>query len=158
LIELRVEEVGVYFLAAAVLVVLAFLMGWYGRGVSLPGPDAPGQGGRERKEPARRLLSVDGPTAHDLGRASQGVRRLGHEGRDRFSILVACFGAGGSGEAERHRRSLEANGFTPAWTERVREGIELRVGRFETERSPLLIRWLRKLGEQYPGCRVAPLR
>ena len=59
-IELSIEEIGVFFLAATMLVVLAFLMGWYGRGVALPSGSPRGRG----IDPRRQAISQG--AAHTL--------------------------------------------------------------------------------------------
>ncbi len=166
-ISLSVEEVGVFFLAAVVLVVFAFLMGWYGRGLASPRsrasrggrahlPGAKATGGRR----AAPLMSVGPNDARDLGAPPSGVRRPDAL-RELYTILATRFPLSDSAKAESHRRFIEERGFTPAWYRRTKAGIELYVGEFDSPHDPLARRWLeriRRLREAYRPAQVVKIR
>ncbi len=160
-ISLSVEEVGVFFLAAVVLVVFAFLMGWYGRGLTsprgsyLPGAKAPGGRG------AAPLMSVGPNDARDLGAPPPlGVRRPDAL-RELYTILATRFPLSDSAKAESHRRFIGERGFTPAWYRPTKVGIELYVGEFDSPHDPLARRWLeriRRLREAYRSAQIVKIR
>lgn len=159
-ISLSVEEVGVFFLAAVVLVVLAFLMGWYGRGLAPP-PSRSSRGGLARSERgAAPLMSVGPNDARDLGAAPSGVRRPDAL-RELYTILATRFPLSDSAKAESHRRFIEERGFIPAWYRRTKAGIELYVGEFDSRHDPLARRWLeriRRLREAYRSAQMVIIR
>ncbi len=138
-IELRLEEVGVFFLVAVMLVVLAFLMGWYGRGLAVPRLARPAA-----RHAPRPPLSIGSPEVLNLGTTARGARKAGAP-LELYTILVKRFPLRGDEEAEDHRRFIEERGFTPAWCRSTTKGIELCVGRFESPRHPLLLEWLPKI-------------
>lgn len=150
-IELSLEEVGVFFFAAAALVVLAFLMGWYGRGLAPPG------GGDGPVAPERvPLISLDSRTSRDLGTIPPGASR-GSARRETYTLLVARFPTGDGNRAEAERRFLMSRGYSKAFLRATREGIELCVGEFASPADPTLRNWLRSvpiLKPAYAGCRV----
>ena len=144
-IELRLEEVGIFFLAAVVLVVLAFLMGWYGRGIAGGGAKAESRSSGPVKLPGDRVNRMDEPAARDLGERPAAVKPSPSSSRMIYAILVARFPAGGEAEAEDHRRMLEERGYTPCWIRRTTTGVELCVGRFEIPTDALAQSWLPRL-------------
>jgi hypothetical protein len=155
-IHLRVEEVGLFFLAGVVLVVMAFLMGWYGRGTGAARPvvdslrDAFSGAARE---PASEMDSSPG---RDLGTRPGRVRRAPARSGGAYSILVARFPPGGAGDAEDHRLFLEQRGY-PARVRPTAEGIELCVGSFGSRADGLARQWLpklRRLSAAYSSARV----
>ncbi len=171
-IHLRVEEVGLFFLAGVVLVVMAFLMGWYGRGTGAARPPsprlrgtAPSEAPKERRgarpvvdsrrdafsgaarEPASEMDSSPG---RDLGTRPSRVRRAPARSGGAYSILVARFPPGGAGDAEDHRLFLEQRGY-PARTRPTAEGIELCVGSFGSRADGLARQWLPKLRRLSPA-------
>lgn len=171
-IRLRVEEVGIFFLAGVMLVVMAFLMGWYARRTGEVTPrrrgrlavDAlgGGRGGGSRPAPAARASArpVDAPDGDRGGEPAVGASRRVRTGSARrtaaFSILLARFPLGGAGDAEDHRLSLRQRGY-PAWLRRTPEGIELCVGRFGSPAEGLARQWLpklRKLSAAYSPARI----
>lgn len=159
-ISLSIEEVGVFFLAAVVLVVLAFLMGWYGRGLAWPGGrSSEGAGGRPGGAP-RALLSIESTDASDVGTQPSGVRKP-PPARELFTIVVMRLPLRDNQEAEGHRRFIEERGLTPAWCTPTELGIELRVGRFDSPHDPLAKRWLvriRTLRETYRSAQIMKIR
>jgi hypothetical protein len=144
-IELRLEEVGIFFLAAVVLVVLAFLMGWYGHGIAGGAAKAESQSSGRVEVPGGRVERMDEPAARDLGERPAAVKPSPTSSRMVYSILVARFPAGGEAEAEDHRRMLEERGYTPSWIRRTTTGVELCVGRFEIPTDALARSWLPRL-------------
>ncbi len=161
-IRLRMEEVGVFFLAGIVLVVIAFLMGWYGRGAggAAPRPDAVDSTGRAALATGRGLApAVDSSPGHDLGARPRGVTSAPPRSGATYSILVATFPPGGGGDAEDHRQSLKQRGY-PSWLRRTAEGFELCVGKFDSPADGLARQWLPKLkalGPAYSSARVVKL-
>jgi len=144
-IELRLEEVGIFFLAAVVLVVLAFLMGWYGRGIAGGAAKAESRSSGPVKIPGGRVNRMDEPAARDLGERPAAVKPSPSSSRMIYAILVARFPVGGEAEAEDHRRMLEERGYTPCWIRRTTTGVELCVGRAEIPTDALLLSWLPRL-------------
>lgn len=140
-IELRLEEVGVFFLAAVVLVVLAFLLGWYGRGLAGGGRE----GGREPAGGrASAKIPIAEPVALDLGSRAAGVKALSSAPAT-YSILAARLPRGAEAEAEDYRRLAEDHGFTPAWLRATGRGVEICVGRFGSPADALALEWLPKV-------------
>jgi hypothetical protein len=145
-LQLSLEEVGAFFLAAAVLLVLAFLMGWYGRGVALPGGGSGETGsGHGRREGLPSLFLPDGRT-DGFGKKPSGVRPSSSR-RIVFTILAAKFPGSGSSEAAHYVAFLKENGFVPAFLRPTRDEanrscIELCVGRFASQRDQTLNDWL----------------
>ncbi len=159
IIRLRVEEAGLFFLAGVVLVVMAFLMGWYGRGTGTARPALDSRrdvfSGAAR-EPASAMDSSPG---RDLGTRPGRVRRAPARSGGGHSILVARFPPGGAGDAEDHRLSLNQRGY-PAWMRSTAEGIELCVGTFDSRADGLARQWLpklRKLSPAYSSARIVKL-
>jgi hypothetical protein len=145
-IELSVEEVGVFFLAATMLVVLAFLMGWYGRGIALPGA-GPNEKGRapDREIRLPRLPMGEGSVRH-LGERRSGVGPSS-PGRFVYTILAAKFPGSGTSEAAHYVAFLREHGFIPAFLRPTRDEMdrshtELCVGRFASQSDPVLLDWL----------------
>lgn len=139
-IEFGLEELGLFLLAAVMLVVLAFLLGWYGRGIA--GRATPGAG-----PPAGEIRTTPMPepaAALNLGARSKPVRALSAAGTS-YSILAARLPLGSEAEAEDYRRLLEERGFAPAWLRRTGRGIELCVGRFSSPADALALEWLPKV-------------
>lgn len=158
-IRLRVEEAGLFFLAGVVLVVIAFLMGWYGRGTGVARPVVdsrrdvfPGAA----REPAS---AVDPSAGLDLGARAGRVRRAPARSGGGHSILVARFPLGGAGDAEDHTLFLNQRGY-PAWMRPTAEGIELCVGTFDSRTDGLARQWLpklRKLNPAYSSARIVKI-
>ncbi|MHC4248806.1 MAG: hypothetical protein ACYS9X_06725 [Planctomycetota bacterium] len=146
IIELSLEEAGVFFLAATMLVVLAFLMGWYGRGIALPGagPNEKGRGpDREVRLPP---ISMGDGSARPLGERRSGVTPASR-GRFVYTILAAKFPGSGASEAAHYVARLEEHGYRPVFLrptrdERERPYTELCVGRFASQSDPVLLAWL----------------
>ncbi len=154
-IHLRVEEVGLFFLAGVVLVVMAFLMGWYGRGTGDSRRDAFSGAARGDRAPARRparepASEMDSSPGRDLGTRPGRVRRAPARSGGAYSILVARFPPGGAGDAEDHRLFLEQRGY-PARVRPTAEGIELCVGSFGSRADGLARQWLPKLRKLSPA-------
>jgi hypothetical protein len=75
-----------------------------------------------------------------------------------YTLLVARFPRGGEAEAEDHRSFLESQGFSPAYLRRTTKGVELCVGRFESQHYALLTDWRHKIAalrDPYASCHVA---
>ena len=161
-IRFRMEEVGVFFLAAVVLVVMAFLMGWYGRGRggASPRPDAVDSTGRAARPTARAAEPpVDSSPGRDLGARPGAVTSAPPRSGARYSILVAKFPREAAGEAEDHSMFLKQRGY-PARMRLTAEGIELCVGKFDSPADGLARQWLPKLkalGPAYSSARVVKL-
>jgi len=156
-IELSLEEIGVFFLAATMLVVLAFLMGWYGRGVALPSgsPSDKGHAPRRRAEPLR--LSAGEGTIRDLGERRSGVRPS-VPGRFVYTIVATKFPGSGAGDAADYVILLNEHGFVPAFLRATRNDTELCVGRFASQSDPVLLKWLpqvRRLRGAFAGAFIA---
>jgi hypothetical protein len=144
-IELRLEEAGIFFLAAMVLVVLAFLMGWYGRSISGPAADTEARSSGPVRLQESGVQTMERPAAQDLGSRQGEVRPSAGATSQIYSILVARFPTGGEAEAEDHRKLLEERGYTPAWIRRTTTGVELLLGRFEIPTDALAMEWLPRL-------------
>lgn len=144
-IEMRVEEVGVFFLAAVVMVVIAFLMGWYGRGMAGGAATAGTRTETPVVPPNVSIISMDRPTAQNLGAREPTVQPASRSKRQIYSILVARFPTGGEVEAEDHRKLLEERGYSPAWIRRTTGGVELCLGRFDIPTDALALEWLPRL-------------
>ena len=168
-IRLRPEEAGVFFLAAVAVAVLAFLLGWYSRGLSIPAAPAGKGGGVDAGEtspgasgPARLSLTLhDEPAAGDLGRTQGFVRASSSRVHLLYTLRLAKFPAEGRAEAEAHERFLEEKGFSPVWLYPGSDGIYLCVGRFGSASDRLALEWrsrLRRLRSAYGGCRIIKLR
>jgi hypothetical protein len=144
-IVLRLEEIGIFFLTTVVLVVLAFLMGWYGRGV------AGGSAVNEERSSGGvgvdedRVVPMKEAAAKDLGERSERIVPAAAASRYVYSILAARFPPGGEAEAEDHRTLLEERGYSPAWLRPTTKGVELCVGRFEIPTDALALEWLPRL-------------
>jgi hypothetical protein len=159
-IELRLEEIGFFFFAAVVLVVLAFLMGWYGRG--LTGATRPGgpSDGAPGTAPRLNIMPLSRPAARDLGVREGGIRTATSGSVHTYAILAARFPVGGEAEAEDHRKLLAERGYTPAWIRRTARSVELCVGRFDTHGDTLAIEWLpsiRRLHGAYAGAHMVKI-
>jgi len=156
-IELSLEEIGVFFLAATMLVVIAFLMGWYGRGVALPAGSRSGGG----NDPRRPRLSAGEGAVRDLGERRVGVRPSAR-GRFVYTIVAAKFPGSGSGEAAHYVDVLKEHGLVPAFLRATRSDTgpctELCVGRSASQSDPVLLKWLpqvRRLRGAFAGAFIA---
>lgn len=144
-IELSLEEAGVFFLAATILIVLAFLMGWYGRGVALPGASPSGKAGAGDREARSPRTIVDERAARDLGVRPSGVRNSS-AGRVVYTILAARFPGSGASEAAHYVVFLREHGFVPAFLRPTNAGTtELCVGEFASRSDRVLLDWLPKV-------------
>ena len=160
-IELSLEEIGVFFLAATMLVVIAFLMGWYGRGVALPAGSPSGGGNDPRRRAETLRLSAGEGAVRDLGERRSGVRPSAR-GRFVYTIMAAKFPGSGAGEAAHYVDFLSENGFVPAFLRATRDDAgpctELCVGRFASQSDPVLVKWLpqvRRLRNAFAGAFIA---
>jgi len=156
-IELSLEEIGVFFVAAAMLLVLAFLMGWYGRGVALPSGDPSGKGHAPRRRTELPRLSTGEGAVHALGERRSGVRPSA-PGRFVYTIVAAKFPGSGAGEAAHYVDLLKERGLVPAFLRATRNDTELCVGRFASQSDPVLLKWLqqvRRLRNAFAGAFIA---
>jgi len=160
-IELSLEEIGVFFLAATMLVVLAFLMGWYGRGIALPSGSPSGEGRGPRRGAERLRLSAGEGAVRGLGERPSGVRPSAPR-RFVYTIVAAKFPGSGSGDAADYVSFLNENGFVPAFLRATRNDAgsctELCVGRFASQSDPFLLKWLpqvRRLRGAFAGAFIA---
>ncbi len=168
-ITLSAAETGVFFFAAVLLAVGAFLAGWYGR--SLAGRNRPrtnanehrpadirGPRGEGRREsPVAGLPSSERLPSLEVRTPSISPARIA---RGRYTILVARFPSGDSSGAAGHARVLREQGFETASLHPTTMGIELRVGSFASPGDPLARRWLssiRGLREAYGAAEITRL-
>ena len=108
-IELSLEEAGIFFLAATMLIVLAFLMGWYGRGVALPGASPNEKAGASGARPdGLPHMRVDARSIRDLRTRPSGVRDSSAR-RVVYTILAARCNSSGTFSRSRCMRR-----FAPA--------------------------------------------
>jgi len=159
-IQLGPEEAGVFLLAAVVLAVLAFLMGWYARGMASPGPAAR-HALRPGGSPAQPMLAIDGARTNDLGQGNRGVESVADGRQPEHTIVVVSFPAGGAAEAQDHKYFLMERGFAPAWVRLTRQGVDICVGRFSSPRDALAVEWLPKISrlrEAYGSARIEKVR
>ncbi len=162
-ITLSAAETGVFFFAAVLLAVGAFLAGWYGRSLAGWNRPAPTPAGREQalpgfgahREPASAGHATARPASLDVRTPTVSPARIA---RGKYTILVARFPSGS--DAGSHLSVLREQGFETASLHPTTMGIELRVGSFASPGDPLARRWLasiRSLREAYRSAEITRL-
>lgn len=149
-ISLGVEEVGFVFFVATLLVVLAFLIGWYGRGISSPGKITDGT------STAISMPSTDG-AAVDLKSPVTGVRPAREQGHI-YSLLVKVYSAQDKNLAETDINYLKLN-YSDVRLVSMRSGrAALLVGKFNSRSDPLLQSRLQNIKSNYPEAKITMVK
>ncbi len=164
-ITFKFEEVVVFLIGALMLMVIAFLLGWYGHsrssaptGLSAAGPDAmvvpepPDELGSEvarspepiKTEPRSKTPKVEAPSpAPAPGRV--------------YSLLVIEYARGDLSVARIMQSKLESKGYAPVFIQTHNRKHGVYVGRFASKEDPRVDKWtkeIRRMGSAYKWCEL----